>query len=190
MKAPNRKLIEGLLGLCLALPLGIVTGQAQPSAKVTAETSAAVLIPPTTGTGDWVNVLSSSIKTANKWELFVTVALETGLFTKTDAPPDAESRARIEVRVLRDGMEVDPGVVIYDRRVQRLSVEGPGEVDFSLETADASSFTFVDTDVPVGDHSIVVQARVDTGSDFGVFEAWGAVGKGTMTAESVRMPNN
>ena len=183
------KLMGGMLGLSLVLPFAVATGQAQngvPSAKVTAETSAAVLIPETTGTGGWVTVLSSQIKTANKKELFITVAMETGLFTKTEAPPDASARASVQGRVLLDGQEVEPGAVVYGRRIQNL--EADEEVELYLNTLDAASFTFVEFDVPVGVHSIEVQARVDTGGS-GDFSAMGAVGKGTLVAESERMAN-
>jgi hypothetical protein len=185
----NSKLVGGLLALSLYLPFAVATGQAQkgvPSAKVTAETSAAVLIPATTGTGDWVTVLSSQIKTANKKELFIWVAMETGLFTRTEAPPDATAGASVQGRVLVDGQEVEPGPVVYGRRIQ--SLEADEEVELSLDTLDAASFTFVELDVPVGVHSIEVQARVVTGGS-GDFSAMGAVGKGTMVAESERMAN-
>ncbi|TMA49128.1 MAG: hypothetical protein E6J83_02240, partial [Deltaproteobacteria bacterium] len=62
MKRNYRKVIGWLLALMLASPLTVATVQGQtteqqPSAKVTAKTSQFALIPPTTGTGDWVTIL-------------------------------------------------------------------------------------------------------------------------------------
>jgi len=44
-------------------------------------------------------------------------------------------------------------------------------------------------DVPVGVHTIAVQARITTvgSADTGSFQAFGTIGKGTMTVESVRL---
>ena len=175
--------------LSLALPLAIASGVAQnavqqPAAKVTAKVSNVTLIPPTTGTGDWVTILCNNIKTAEDKDLFITAALEVGLFTDTTTPPEATARARVQVRVLRDGQPVEPGVVVYGHRTQTLRSDVP--IELQLDTLDAASFSFVDEDVPVGVHQICVQARVDTGGD-GTFAASGAVGKGTVTVESVRL---
>ena len=179
------KMVRGLLALSLAssLAMGTANAQQQPSAKVTAKTSSIVLIPETTGTGDWVNVLTNNIKTANNKDLFITAALEVGLLTRTETLPDASARASVQVRVLRDGQVVEPGVIAYGRRIQ---IVNSSLIDLSLDTLEAASFSFVDVDVPVGVHSITVQARVDTG---GVpnFTAFGLVGKGTLTVESVRL---
>ena len=184
-KLITRNITRGLLALSLASPLamGTANAQQQPSAKVTAKTSSIVLIPETTGTGDWVNVLTNNIKTANNKDLFITAALEVGLYTRTETPPDSTARASVQVRVLRDGQVVEPGVIAYGRRIQIVNAL---QIDLSLNTLEAASFSFVDVDVPVGVHSITVQARVDTG---GVpdFAAFGLVGKGTLTVESVRL---
>ena len=199
MKTQNSKWINGIaamslaiaamLALILAFPSSIGTGQAQsagqqPSAKVTAKTSDVVLIPETTGTGDWVTIMCNNIKMPNMKDLFITASLETGLYTRTLVPPEATARASVQVRVLRDGQVVEPGVVVYGRRIQTLR---SGEtIELLLDTLDAASFSFVDVDVPVGVHQICVQARVDTGGS-GSFSATGAVGKGTLTVEDVRL---
>jgi hypothetical protein len=185
----NTKWIGRSVVLSLALPLAIASGVAQnavqqPAAKVTAKVSNVTLIPPTTGTGDWVTILCNNIKTAEDKDLFITAALEVGLFTDTTTPPEATARARVQVRVLRDGQPVEPGVVVYGHRTQTLRSDVP--IELQLDTLDAASFSFVDEDVPVGVHQICVQARVDTGGD-GTFAASGAVGKGTVTVESVRL---
>src|SRR6266566_2538883 len=202
MKTQNSKRINGiaalslasvgLLALILALPSSIGTGQAQsavqqPSSKVTAKVSNRTLIPPTTGTGAWVTILCNNIKTANNKDLFITAALEVGIATETQAPPEAEAEAVIEVRVLRDGQEVEPGVIAYGKRKQELEVSGSAQVELELKTLQAASFSFVGEDVPVGVHQICVQARVRTEAEGGDVEASGAVGKGTLTVESVRL---
>ena len=185
-KLITRNITRGLLALSLASPLamGTANAQQQPSAKATAKTSSTVLIPETTGTGDWVNVLTNNIKTANNKDLFITAALEVGLLTRTETIPSATARASVQVRVLRDGQVVEPGVIAYGRRIQTLNSDQ--SIELILDTLEAASFSFVDVDVPVGVHSITVQARVDTG---GVpdFAAFGLVGKGTLTVESVRL---
>ena len=180
------KMVRGLLALSLAssLAMGTANAQQQPSAKVTAKTSSLVLIPETTGTGDWVNVLTNNIKTANNKDLFITAALEVGLYTRTETPPDSTARASVQVRVLRDGQVVEPGVIAYGRRIQTLNSDQ--SIELILDTLEAASFSFVDVDVPVGVHSITVQARVDTGGAAN-FSAFGLVGKGTLTVESVRL---
>ncbi len=58
-------------------------------------------------------------------------------------------------------------------------------VTASFEVA-AASFSYVAVDVPVGVHTVCVQARVDTDGT-GDFRAFGAVGKGTLTVEEVRL---
>lgn len=189
MNATKRKLMVGIATAGVVIPLVIALAQSnnttqQPSAKVTAKVSNRTLIPPTTGTGDWVTILCNNIKTANTKDLFITAALETGLFTGTETPPEAVARASVQVRVLRDGQEVEPGVIAYGRRTQTLRSDVP--IELQLDTLEAASFSFMDVDVPVGVHQICVQARVDTGGS-GTFEASGAVGKGTVTVESVRL---
>ena len=190
MKMPNFRLAGGIVALSLLVPLSVGTSHAQmnpqqPSAKVTAKTSNVALIPETTGTGDWVTVLCNNIKTPNMKDLFVTAALEVGLFTRTQTPPEATARASLQVRVLRDSQVVlEPGEVAYGRRTQTLRADVP--IELQLDTLDAASFSFVDVDVPVGVHQICAQARVDTGGS-GNFSAMGAAGKGTLTVESVRL---
>src|SRR5205814_9339537 len=120
-------------------------------------------------------------------DLFITAALEGGLFTRTDVPPEAMARAAVHVRVQLDGQEVEPGVVIYGRRIQTLRSDETIELSLG-QSLDAASFSFVAVDVPQGVHQICVHARVDTGGT-GDFSAEGAVGKGTVTVESVRLIN-
>lgn len=187
MKATNNGIIAGMLAVGLALHLATTTGLAQvsqPAAKYTAKVSNVTLIPETTGTGEWVTILCNSIKTPQDWDMFITAALEVGLFTRTQTPPDSTARASVQVRVLRDGQEVEPGVITYNRRIQTLNSDVP--IELIVNTLEASSFSYVAEDVPVGVHEICVQARVDTGGA-GNFSAFGVVGKGTLTVENVRM---
>jgi len=195
----NSRLVFALLALSLALPFTVATGHAQqpqqPSAKVTAKVSNRTLIGPvkaangTSADSGWVTILCNNIKTANMKDLFITAALEVGIETETEAPPppEAKAKAKIEVRVLRDGQEVEPGIVAYGKREQELEVSGNAVVELELETLDAASFSFVDVDVPVGVHQICVQARVRVKTAGADAEAVGAVGKGTLTVESVRL---
>src|SRR5438477_4774665 len=172
MKAQNSKMIGGILAvgvgigailaLILSLPPGVGTGHAQglgqqPSAKVTAKTSDVVLIGPTANQSDYVTVLCNNIKTANMKDLFITAALEVGLFTRTEVPPEAMARAAVHVRVQLDGQEVEPGVVIYGRRIQTLRSDETIELSLG-QSLDAASFSFVAVDVPQGVHPICVQA--------------------------------
>lgn len=169
----------------VALPQSSNPGP-QPSAKVTAKVSELTLIPRTVGTGDWVTILCNNIRTANLKDLFITAALEVGVQNHTEAPPQSDSEAFVDVRVLRDGQPVEPGVIAYTRRDQTLDTTGTDEVDLFVRTLEANSFSFVDADVPVGIHQICVQARIRTEGS-GDFTASGAVGRGTVTVESVRM---
>lgn len=188
----NSRLIFTLLALCLALPFTVATGQAQqqPSAKATAKTSSLTLIPETTGTGDWVTVLCNNIKTPNKKDLFVTASFEAGLYTLTEVfgSGTSNAQARVQVRVLLDGQEVEPGPIAYAERIQTLSADltEAERIEFILRTVAAASFSYVAVDVPVGVHTVCVQARVDTDGT-GDFRAFGAVGKGTLTVEEVRL---
>jgi len=181
--------IAAIVALHLALGPIVGTGQAQavnqqPAAKVTAKVSNVVLISPTANQPDYVTLLCNNIKTANMKDLFITAALEVGLFTRTEVPPEAQAKAGVHVRVLLDGQEVEPGRVVYGRRIQTLRSDE--SIELQLESLDAASFSFVAVDVPQGVHQICVQARVETGGA-GNFSAEGAVGKGTVTVESVRM---
>lgn len=225
MKASNRKLIVGMLALSLALPLAALNGNAAgtPSSKSTFQTSDLVLIPETTGTSDWVTVLSGIIKTAQNKDMFISGSLEAGLFTQTlvrskNMKKDTSTATvSIQARALVDGNQVPPGVVTYAARTQTLSatLEGaiagcltivtnadgslsvvldetcvtPEEIDLILSTLNAASFDFVAVDVPVGVHTVSLQARITTSgsAQLGSFTALGFVGKGTMIVESVRL---
>ncbi len=221
-------LLTAVLALGLALSFAARTAQAQnqPSAKVTAKTANLVLLPPTNGTGGWETILANNIKTANQKDLFIGASLEVGLFTKTEAKSKnlqtdvSLAKAQVDVRVLVDGTEAEPGPVVYGRRSQELAatLEGaiggclslvtnldgttsivvdtncvaPETIQLILDSTDAATFNFVAPDVPVGVHTVAVQARIQTATSAtaGTAEAMATVGKGTMTVESVRLIKN
>ena len=213
----------GILALSLVLPMATANGQSQPSSKVTAKTANLILLPETTGTGDWQTLLANTIKTPNQKDLFIGVSLEVGLFTQTlvrsknQQSDTSTARSSVQVRVLVDGTVAEPGTVVFGRRTQTLTatLEGaigdcltlvtnldgsvsiivdpdcvtPEEIELILSTLDAATFNFVSVDVPQGIHTIRVQARIETSGlvQNGTYSATGAVGKGSLTVESVRL---
>jgi hypothetical protein len=206
----------------LALAL-TAQAQQQPSAKVTAKTANLTLIPKSNGNGQWQTVMSNTLKTSNQKDLFVNVSLEIGLFTQTKVvsknmvEDTAVGQAEVDVRVLLDGKEVEPGQVVFGRRTQTLSatLEGaigsclvtttnldgtfsttvnlacvtPENISLILDSLQATSFSFVAVDVAQGVHTVSVQAKIDTigSAQFGSFSALAFVGKGSFTCESVRL---
>jgi len=127
---------------------------------------------------------------------------------------DAKVQVRVLIDGTR---VVEPGNVVYGRRKQTLSatLEGaiagclslvtnldgtvsivvnptcvlPETIELILDSMDAAAFNFVAVNVPQGVHTISVQARIDTtgSAQTGSWKALGAVGKGSMTVESVRL---
>jgi archaellum component FlaG (FlaF/FlaG flagellin family) len=215
--------LGGILALSLVLPIATAYGQSQPSAKVTAKTANLVLLPETSGTGNWQTLLANTIKTPNQKDLFISASFEVGLFTQTlvrsknQQSDSSTARSSVQVRVLVDGTVAEPGTVVFGRRTQTLTatLEGaigdcltlvtnldgsvsiivdpdcvtPEEIELILSTLDAASFGFVAVDVPQGNHTISVQARIETSgiSQNGSYSATGAIGKGSLTVESVRL---
>jgi len=133
---PVSRLWRSLLvaGLAAWLTVGLAGAQSQPSAKVTAKTSAITLIPETTGTGDWVTVLANNIRTPNQKDMFIGVSLEVGLFTRTQikgknlVTDTSLAQAAVEVRVMVDGRIAEPGAVVFGRRSQTLSATLEGAI--------------------------------------------------------------
>jgi hypothetical protein len=134
MKSVTAKLVGGVLALSVLL--AATTGQAagQPSSKVTFQTSELVLIPETTGTGDWITVLDNVIKTAQNKDMFISGSLECGLFTQTLVrskgmkKDTSTASVSIQVRALVDGKVVPPGIVTYAARTQTLSATLEGAI--------------------------------------------------------------
>jgi hypothetical protein len=222
-KMKSQKWILGSLLLSLALPFSAATALAadtQPSAKVTAKTSRLTLLPATTSTGGWTDVLSNTIKTASQKDLFIGTSFEIGLYTRTlvksknMVTDTSVARSAVQIRVLVDGVPVEPGAVVFGRRNQTLSATLEGQIanaltvdpttgaividetlvvaeqiELILATMDAAAFNFVGINVPQGVHTIKVQARIRTGgsAEDGEYESKALVGKGSMTVESVRL---
>jgi len=137
--------------------------------------------------------------------------------SKNNQSDTSTATANVQVQVLLDGKVVQPGEVVYGRRTQTLTatLEGaiagclslvtnadgsvsivvdqtcvtPETIELILDSMDASSFSFVAVDVPQGVHTVSVQARIDTtgSAQTGSWSAFGTVGKGTVTVESVRL---
>ena len=125
--------------------------------------------------------------------------------------------ASVKVRALIDGVEAAPGEVVYGKRTQTLSAQlegaiagclsvitnGAGSLQIVLntncvqpevigliqDTMSANSFIFAAPNLSSGVHDIQIQAKIDALGDnqTGTFAATALVGKGTMTAESVRL---
>lgn len=156
MKLNQSKLI-GMLVLGVAMPLAMVTGRAAgtPSSKVTFQTSGLALIEETTGTSDWVTVLSGIIKTPQDKDMFISGSLEAGLFTRTEVKSKGQQKdtstatVSIQVRALVDGEVVPPGVVTYAARTQTLSAQLEGAIAGCLTivtNADGSLSIVLDED--------------------------------------------
>jgi len=137
--------------------------------------------------------------------------------SKNNQSDTSTATANVQVQVLLDGKVVQPGQVVFGRRTQTLTatLEGaiagclslvtnadgsvsivvdqtcvtPETIEWILDSMDASSFSFVAVDVPQGVHTVSVQARIDTtgSAQTGSWSAFGTVGKGTVTVESVRL---
>jgi len=136
--------------------------------------------------------------------------------SKNNKKDTSTASVGIQVRALIDGQAAPPGVVTYDARTQTLSatLEGaiagcltqatnadgstsiildedcvtPEEIELILSTLSASTFHFVASNVPVGDHVISLQARITSSTSVqeGSATAEALVGKGTMIVETVR----
>ena len=142
---------------------------------------------------------------------------QTTVSSKNMTADSSTATANVQVRVLLDGNVVEPGQVVFGRRTQTLTatLEGaiagclslvtnldgtvsivvnptcvlPETIELILDSMDAAAFNFVAVNVPQGVHTISVQARIDTtgSAQTGSWKALGAVGKGSMTVESVRL---
>lgn len=75
------------------------------------------------------------------------------------------------------------GVVNYDECDQS------EELGLAMTTLNASAFNFVLANLPSGEHSVAVQAKIDSSTSFdsGTATASAIVGNGTLAAEEVRM---
>jgi hypothetical protein len=136
--------------------------------------------------------------------------------SKNNKKDTSTASVAIQVRTLIDNTPMPPGTVTYAARTQTLSatLEGaiagclstvtngdgttsiildqncvtPETIELILTTLNAASFNFVASNVPVGTHTISLQARISstTSVDTGTASASALVGKGTMIAQIVR----
>jgi hypothetical protein len=124
----------------------------------------------------------------------------------------SSATANLRVRVLIDGQvgAAFPSEVVYDKRVQTLSVnlggfnctadlttgavtcEDPEVIDLLLNTMAAHHFNFVVPNLTAGDHEVKVQVNLATSTSAGAGSATAMieVGVGSVTVEEVRATNN
>lgn len=184
------------------------------SAKATCKVAQTFML---NGSGTWTTLLSNTLKTSNKKDLFIAVSLVSALTTNTtvkskNGVADTETAdAGVEVRVLVDGVPAAPGPVVFAKRKQTLSATLQGiisgalttdangniiidptlvtdeQITLILETMSANSFHFVMGDVASGIHRIEVQAMIHTAASSEDASAQAMVGPGSFTVESVRL---
>ncbi len=222
----TRFAMRGLLSaMVFCLGVGTAFGQSQPSSKATAKVGdICVLDKISSGEsakiGPWQSVLKNTLKTPNQKDLFISVSMEVGLLTRTlvssknGTSDTSKADAGVEVRVLVDGVEALPGVVIFGRRTQTLTatfqglIDGclsidpltggivldpdcvqPEELELILKTMNANAFNFIIQDLRSGVHTIDVQARInlEATAQAGASAARALIGKGSMTVEEVRL---
>ena len=141
----------------------------------------------------------------------------TTVSSKNMVPDTSTATASVKVRALVDNVEAAPGEVVYGKRTQQLSatLEGaiagclsivtnsagtpqiilntncvlPEVIGLLQDTVSANSFTFGALNLSSGYHNIKIQAQISAMGDnqSGSFVATALLGKGTMTAESVRL---
>lgn len=132
------------------------------------------------------------------------------------AKASVKARVVLDLGTIRERI-VQPGEITFGRRSQQLSAQLEGGIAGALsvvtnatggfsvvldpelvvpevleliqDTLDAASFSWVAVDVPVGVHTVSVQAKIDTTGTVqnGTFEARALVGRGAFTCESVRL---
>ena len=159
-------------------------------------TTGSVVVIPVLGTGGadeedtgFLSVLSTAICTSKcENRIAATVSAVTDLIValETEVPTGAALSlgvARIEARVLIDGVAANPGTIVFDQ-TSRLTEAGvlPGLGDV-LENNHAHSFTFLASGICQGCHTVDVQMRAITTALFvglGGIAALAAVGPRTL----------
>jgi hypothetical protein len=128
-----------------------------PSAKSTVQLSAVNLLDTDAQAASadpegWSTLLRNTLKTPNGADLMTSVALETGLLTKTTVQSKGGKKntttaeAFVEVRVLVDGEEAYPGRVKFDARTQTLSATLEGIIGGCLSIDDLTGAIVLDED--------------------------------------------
>ena len=200
MTTIKKVITVGVASSCLAAVAALAIGnsparatslQGTPSAKATAAISETHLVAATTGAG-WDTILSNTLHTANKKDLFVDLSLEAGLMTRTVSSSRGGSKdtslakAEVRVRCMIDGELAYPGEIILNSRTQVLSatLDGlisscfiiddngdvvldedcvePEEIELILSTMSAHSYNFIYPDCDSGVHTFEIQSRVVT----------------------------
>jgi hypothetical protein len=165
--------------------------------------------------------LSGYMKKAQKWDMVVDVSLECSLMTQTevkskgpkeDSSDTSTAQAGVYVRVLVDGVAMEPGEVTFCRRSQTLSAQFQGffekcitdglvvlnddcleyeELNLILDTTNANAFNFVRKDLDQGTYHIKVQTMINSGSSAqnGTASAYGVIGKGSAIVHEVHFAN-
>lgn len=210
----------------LAIALLTTTSAFAASAKFTANVGTMAVVSPMLATNDaddWTTVLSGQIHSATPKDLLIGVSLETSLLTDTlvkssgGTKDTSTAESGIEIKVLVDGIEAAPGVVVFDKRKQQLSATLGGyytnctdtnldgitdvltecqlaqeEIDLLLETTAAHHFNFIQADLGQGTHSVVVKSKIsnNTVSANGTASASALLGKGSLSVEEVQAVNS
>ena len=214
------------LAAILALSLLATTSAFAASAKFTANVRTLGVVSPMLATNDadgWTTVMSGQIHTATPKDLLIGVSLETSLLTDTlvkssgGVKDTSTAEAGIEVKVLVDGQEAAPGVVIFDKRKQQLSATLGGyytnctdtnldgitdvltecslaqeEIDLLLDTTAAHHFNFIQANLGQGTHSVVVKSKISNNTVFanGTASASALLGNGSLSVEEVQAVNS
>lgn len=209
----------------LAIALLTATSAFAASAKFTANVGTVAVVHSELASNDadgWSTVLQGEIHTATPKDLLIGVSLETTLLTDTAVKSSggvkdtSTAESGIEVKVLVDGTEAAPGVVVFDRRKQQLSAtlggyysectdqngDGitdlltectlfPEEIQLLLDTTAAHHFNFIKADLGQGVHTVVVKAKISNSSQFtnGTASASALLGKGSLSVEEVQAIN-
>lgn len=140
----------------------------------------------------------------------------TKVSSKQGITDTSSASASVQVRVLIDGKAAKPGEVIFCKRTQELSAtlggimdecqdsNGDGiisstectwtaeEIELVQDTMNANSFNFILDNLSSGNHRIDIQAKIDSGSSaqLGSADAKASIGKGSVSAEEVRLIRN
>jgi hypothetical protein len=207
------------MGLLLASGSGLAQ-----SARYTVRIRELMLLPdvttPTanqTASGEWKDLLHTTLTTGQRKNLMMEVSLEAGLHTAAPAraPSGTGTPARglLEIRVLVDGTPVAPGTVLLTERAQHL-LNRLGDVLGSCTDSDANgtivadeciftgeeqrrvrsaldtyALSFALDDVDTGTHDLRVQARVSVSTQgaSGSASAGAWIGRGAVSIEEVRL---
>ena len=162
--------------------------------------------------GQWTQVLSCAMQTANQKDLQIGLSGQFGLYTdtlvasKNGTKDSATAEGSIEARVLLDGIPLDaiansgPGPVVMARRAQTLMAVLGGffdstgqltneQIQLILDTEEANHFDWIASNVTAGNHIISVEVRVSLKSNSGAGSAaaGGSMGWGSLSVESIRL---